>query len=313
MTRSAGSQKVVYAALVGNLLVALTKFAAATISGSAAMLSEGVHSLVDSGNEVLLLYGLRQAAKQPTEQHPLGFGRELYFWSFVVSVVIFGLGSGFAIVEGLNHILHPAAVSHQGLTITVLVCSMVFEGGSWWVAFKSFRQVKGERGYIEAARESKDPTSFMVLFEDSAALIGLVIALASTIAGPALHAPYLDGAASLLIGLILAVTAAFLARESKALLIGEGADPRLSASILRLAATPDMHPNGVFTVHLGPDQVVAALSLEFADSLTAPRIEASVVDLEQRIRAQHPEVIALYVKPQTPATYRAKRGSLSDA
>src|SRR5690242_1012506 len=173
---SRASKRVIYAALVGNLLVALTKFVAAGLTGSSAMASEAVHSLVDTGNEILLLYGLRRAARPPDELHPLGHGRELYFWSFIVTLLIFGLGAGVSVYEGVSHIIAPAPISNPIVNYVVLTLAFLFEGASWVVAIKEFRVAKGRRGYFEAVRQSKDPTMFMVLFEDTAALIGILIA-----------------------------------------------------------------------------------------------------------------------------------------
>src|SRR3954466_1847374 len=170
---AASSKRVIYAALTGNFLIAITKFGAALWTGSSAMLSEGVHSLVDTGNQGLLLYGHRRADRPPDETHPLGYGRELYFWSFIVALLVFALGAGVSIYEGIAHIRHPVEMTSPLVIYVVLALAMLFEGGSWWVALKDFRRVKGNRGWFQAIRESKDPTTFTVLFEDSAALVGL--------------------------------------------------------------------------------------------------------------------------------------------
>src|SRR6266851_10067087 len=208
MARRRSSRKlVVYAALLGNLLVALTKFVAAALTGSSAMVSEAIHSLVDTGNEVLLLYGLRRAARPPDQLHPLGYGRELYFWSFIVTILIFALGAGVSMYEGIRHVMAPAPISNPVVNYVVLGLALVVEGASWGVAIKEFRAVKGKRGYFEAVRHSKDPTMFMVLFEDTAAIIGIMIALAGIAASQALRRPVLDGVASIGIGLLLGVVA----------------------------------------------------------------------------------------------------------
>src|SRR5438105_2180844 len=183
---SAASKKVIYWALIANLLIAATKFVAAAVTGSSAMLSEAVHSLVDTSNEVLLIYGLRRAARPADERHPFGHGRELYFWSFMVALLIFALGAGVSMYEGIGHVLHPAAIRNPMVNYVVLALALVFESASWAVALKEFRVVKGQRGYFEAVRESKDPTMFIVLFEDTAALVGIVIALAGITASHAL-------------------------------------------------------------------------------------------------------------------------------
>jgi cation diffusion facilitator family transporter len=303
---SSSSKKVIYAALLGNVLVALTKFLAAGVTGSSAMISEGVHSLVDTGNEVLLLYGLRRAARPPDEAHPLGHGRELYFWSFIVALLIFAVGAGVSLYEGITHIFHAAPLTKPVVNYVVLALAVLFESGSWWVAFREFRATKGEQGYYEAVRESKDPPGFLVLFEDSAALVGLFIAFVGTAAADLLELPVLDGVASIAIGLVLAVVALFLAQESKALLIGEGASREIVASICRIAGNERgvEHANGLFTVHLGPRQVVAALSVDFADDLSARDVEDIVARIERRIRDRHPEVISILIKPQSIADFR---------
>ncbi|HYR67067.1 MAG TPA: cation diffusion facilitator family transporter [Reyranella sp.] len=299
------SKSVVHVALAGNLLVAITKFVAAGFSGSSSMLSEGVHSLVDCANEVLLLYGYRRSTRRPDRRHPFGYGRELYFWSFVVALLLFALGAGVSVYEGVSHILNPRPLTNVEINYLVLLASALFEGGSWWMALRKFRQQKGSLGYWQAVRESKDPPSFMVLLEDTAALLGIAVAAGGIFAADRLGRPALDGLASILIGVILAVTAAILARETKALLIGERASQRINDSIVALARDQAgvEGANGALTVHLAPDQIVAALSLEFEDDLRTPDIERSVLSLEQRIRERHPEIVALFVKPQTRRTF----------
>ena len=295
------SKLVVYAATTGNTLVALTKFAAAWFSGSSAMLSEAIHSLVDTGNQLLLLYGLHRAAQPPDELHPLGHGRELYFWSFVVAMVMFTVGAGVAGYEGVLHILDPEPMRDPLVNYAVYGAAAVFEGSTWLVALREFRMAKGRLGYYEAVRQSKDPPTFIVLFEDSAALIGLAIAAAGTFAAERLSMPALDGAASVGIALLLGLTALGLARESKGLLIGEPASRDLRQSVLAIAArTPGIErAQIVFTVHLSPDQVIVALNLEFKDELTTPDIEQATRELERAVHAAHPQVIAIFVKPQT--------------
>ena len=306
---SRASKRVIYAALVGNLLVALTKFVAAGLTGSSAMASEAVHSLVDTGNEVLLLYGLRRAARPPDELHPLGHGRELYFWSFVVTILIFALGAGVSLYQGIRHLVAPVPISSPIVNYVVLGLALVLESGSWGVAIKEFRSTKGKRGYFEAVRQSKDPTMFMVLFEDTAALLGVAIALAGIAASQALDRPELDGAASIGIGLLLAIVAMFLARESKGLLIGEPASSEVVASICAIArAQPGVErANALFTVHLGPEQIVAAISADFVDTITAADVEAVVAAIEDRVSMVHPEIVLLLIKPQSGAALARAR------
>jgi len=299
------SKKVIYAALVGNLLVAATKFVAAAITGSSAMLSEAVHSLVDTGNEVLLLHGLRRAARPADQAHPFGHGREVYFWSFVVALSVFALGSGVSLYEGIHHVREPVPITRPVVNYVVLALALVFEGASWRVAFKEFRSEKGGQTFLEAARRSKDPTTFMVLFEDSAAVLGLVIALAGTVAADVLDRPVLDGVASIAIGILLALVAAFLARESKGLLIGEPAQSEVSEAICAIVtAQPGIErANGLFTVHVGPRQVVAGITVDFRDDLTARQVEDIVARVEARVREAHPEIVSLLIKPQSAAGF----------
>lgn len=308
MPSKPSSNKVVYVALAGNLAIAITKFVAAVITGSSAMLSEGVHSLVDTVNEVLLLYGMKRASRPADASHPFGYGRELYFWSFIVALLVLALGAGVSVYEGVTHLLHPQPMQRPLINYLVLAASMAFEGTSWWISLKAFRDRKGKLGYFQAFRRSKDPTVFTVLFEDTAALVGLLIALCGIAAAQLLHMPRLDGVASVAIGGVLAASSLLLARETKGLLIGESAYPHIRDAILRIAAEdPDIRSaNGVLTVQMGPDQVVAALSAEFHDALTTTQIEACINRIEAAIKVAHPVVSVLFVKPQTPETWRRR-------
>ena len=302
---AAGSRTAVWAALAGNLLVASTKAGAAAFTGSSAMLSEAVHSFVDTGNEVLLLYGMRVAKRKPDHDHPAGYGRELYFWSFVVALLVFALGAGVSILQGVQRVRHPQPIENAIVSELVLAASFVFEGWSWLVSVRQFRKVKGDMGWWRAFVKSKDPPLFMVVFEDSAALIGIVIAAVGIALAAHFDLPLADGISSILIGLVLACTSTLLLRESKSLLIGEKADSALIRSILEIAnaACGSSRANGVLTVQLAPDQIMAAMSFEFDDALTAPRIEEMIADIERRIRDAHPEVTSLFIKPQNPRQY----------
>jgi cation diffusion facilitator family transporter len=304
------SRRVIYAAIVGNVLIAVTKFVAAALTGSSAMLSEGVHSIVDTGNGFLLLYGLHRAAARPDREHPLGYGREIYFWSFVVAVLLFAFGAGVSLYEGIIHVLNPEPVQHVTVNYIVLAFSALFDGTTWWLALRNFKGTMRYSDLFAAVRKSKDPPSFMVLFEDSAALIGLLIAFAGIFLSVTLNLPVLDGVGSILIGLVLAATASLLAQETKSLLIGERADQGIVDSITRLAEQIHgvAHANGIMTVHLAPQQIVIALSLEFSDELRTPEIEARVTELEQRVRQLYPEVVALFVKPQSVAGFKETIG-----
>lgn len=310
MSSKHGSKLVVVAALCGNLAIAITKFIAAGITGSSAMVSEGVHSTVDTTNQMLLLYGMKRAAKPPSQSHPFGYGRELYFWAFIVALLVFALGAGISIYEGISHIRHPAPITNPVVNYVVLGISLLFEGGTWWVALREFRRQKGEMGYFEAFRRSKDPTTFTVLFEDTAAMLGLLIALAGIGASQVLGMPVLDGAASIAIGVVLAISSLLLARETKGLLLGESAHPRVRDAILDIAARDPAvrRANGVFTVQMGPASVVAVLSAEFEDALTTPEIEACIGRIEEAVEQAHPSVTALFVKPQTNASWKRHTG-----
>ena len=308
-----GTNVAVWAALAGNVLVAATKFVAAAVSGSAAMLSEAVHSLVDTVNELLLLYGIARSVRPADRVHPLGYGRELYFWSFVVALLIFALGAGVSLYEGVDRLLHPAPIEHPAVIFVVLAVSLAFEGASWLVGMRAFRTAKSSLGWWEAFRRSKDPPTFIVVFEDSAAILGIAAAGAGTAAALLTRDSRWDGVASVVISVILAGVAGLLARESKELLIGERADAALSDAIMRTAsAIPGVcRANSIVTMQLAPHSVVATLSLDFFDNLRAPDIERAVVELEARVRSAHPEVKALFVKPQSVlvAAQRAIDGS----
>ena len=298
---SDSNKNVVYAALFGNLAIACAKFVAAYITNSSAMLSEAVHSVVDTLNEILLLYGLKKSQQPANYLHPFGYGRELYFWAFIVALLVFALGSVVSIYQGVQHIRHPEEMVSPLVNYVVLIFAILCEGTSWFVALKSFKKAKGKMGYFEAFRHSKDPTTFTVLFEDSAALIGLFIALMGIFLAHELNVPVLDGVASVLIGVVLAISALLLARETKGLLLGETADPQLRQNILNVAQEDFAvySANGVLTEQIGAHQVIASLSLEFKDHLTTDEIEACVNRIEAKIKSIHPEIVALFVKPQT--------------
>jgi cation diffusion facilitator family transporter len=293
MAGHASSLKVILAALIGNSLIAVTKFAAATFTGSAAMFSEAIHSCVDTGNQALLLYGLKRAGRPADARHPFGYGREIYFWAFVVAILLFAIGAGFSIYEGIEKIKHPEPIADAYVNYIVLVLAMVFEGASWYVAVKEFNLTRGRRGYLEAVHVSKDPAIFTVLLEDTAALLGLMVALVGIALAEILDMPVLDGVASLVIGGLLALAAVMLAYETKALLIGEAADPEVVAGLRKIADQDEriLRINEALTTHLGPQDVLANLSLDFADELSAGQVEAAISEMERRIKAQYPQKI----------------------
>jgi cation diffusion facilitator family transporter len=305
-----GTNVAVWAALAGNLLVAASKFTAAAVTGSAAMLSEAVHSLVDTANEVLLLYGIARSQRPPDRVHPFGYGRELYLWSFVVALLIFALGAGVSAYEGVDRILRPRSIEKPLVIFIVLAVSLAFEAASWVVGVREFRAHTRSNSWWQAFRRSKDPPTFIVVFEDTAAILGILVAAAGTAAAIVTGDSRWDGAASLAIAVILAGVAALLARESKALLIGERADPGLSDAIMRTASTIAgvCSANSIVTLQLAPRNVVATLSVDFFDHLRAPDIERAVLELERRIRSAYPEVSAVFVKPQSVQMAEQLRG-----
>jgi len=295
---ASGSKTIIYAALVGNSLISITKLGAAALTGSAAMLSEGIHSIVDTGNQVLLLMGLKKAQKPADERHPFGYGQEVYFWSFVVAILIFGVGAGVSITEGIKHVRHPHVIDNPMPNYIVLGLSFLFEGGAWYMALREFRKVKGRLGTLQAIRDSKDPTTFVILFEDSAAMAGIIVAFLGVWLAQVTGLAWLDGAASIVIGLILAITAAWLAMETKGLLIGESASPEVVAGVRKLVtAIPGVeHVNEVLTLHMGPTDIVVNLSVDVADDLPAGDLETAFAELEVSVREQWPAVQRVYAE-----------------
>ncbi|MEO1447950.1 MAG: cation diffusion facilitator family transporter [Bacteroidota bacterium] len=301
----AGSAKgPIYAAIAANTAIAISKFIAAAISGSSAMLSEGIHSLVDTGNGLLLLLGIRKAKKKPDAEHPLGHGKEIYFWSLVVAVLIFAIGGGMSFYEGISHIQHPEPMGDPTMSYIVLVLAMVFEGAAMYLAVKSFNKTRKGRPFWRAIRTSKDPTGFAVIFEDGAALIGLVVALLGVYLGHTFQEPLYDGIASIVIGCILTSISIILAVESKALLIGESADPEVRQGIsdIVIEAPEISRVNPPITMHFGPEEVLLALDVEFKDDQTADDIERVVQRLEAKIREQFPIVKRIFIEAKALST-----------
>lgn len=298
---ASGSKTVVYAALAGNSMIAVMKFVAASITGSSAMFSEGVHSVVDSGNQILLLFGMKRATREPDQKHPFGYGMELYFWTFVVAILIFAVGSGISIYEGIKSLSNPHPVESPEWTYGVLVLAMIFEGAAWWVAFKEFQKTRGDQSWISAIRNSKDPTVFTILFEDSAAMMGLIIAFVGIFLSQALDMPILDSLASICIGVVLAFVAIVLAIESKGLLIGEAASPEIIADIRALVSNDKRITglNEILTMHLGPEDILLAASVDFDDSLTADKVEQTITEFESVIKGKFPNVKRIFIEAQS--------------
>ena len=295
-----GTKFVIYAALVGNALIAVTKFVAAAITGSAAMMAEGIHSLVDTGNQGLLLHGMKRARKPADERFPFGHGKEIYFWAFIVAILIFALGSGVSIYEGVHRVMHPEPVSAPFINYIVLGLALVFEACAWWVAFREFRRSKGKLGWLKAVQQSKDPAVFTVLFEDTAAVLGLLVAGIGIYLADTLQMPVLDGVASIVIGLILAATAAMLAYECKSLLTGEASLPEVVESINALAkAEPHAESvNELLTMHMGPSDVLLTMSVDVPNALPAGEVEHLISRLEGAIKERHEDITRVFIEVQ---------------
>ena len=295
------SKVVIFAALAGNGLIAITKAIAAAYTGSSAMFSEAIHSAVDTGNQGLLLYGLHRSARPADARHPYGYGRELYFWAFVVALLVFAIGSGVSVYEGIHKIIDPQPIENPMINFIVLGAALIFEGAAWFIAFKEFnKKVKG-RNYFAAVAASKDPSIFAVLLEDTAALLGLLVAITGLGLGILLDIPEMDGLASVIIGILLAAIAWVLAYETKGLLIGEGADPEVETNIRRIIAK---HPevlrvNEILSLQNGPMDILVTLSLDFKDGILSQEIENAISKMEKQIRTAQPDVRKVFVEAQS--------------
>jgi cation diffusion facilitator family transporter len=265
------------------------------------MLSEGIHSLVDTGNQGLLLYGMKRANRPADKKHPFGYGSELYFWAFVVALLIFAVGAGLSMYEGIQKVLNPHPVSDPTINFVVLGAAIIFEGWAWWVAFREFSTTKGKRGWMQAVKDSKDPTVFTVLFEDSAAMLGLIVAGVGIAISYYMYIPWMDGAASIVIGIILAGTAILLAYETKGLLIGESASAETEEELAQMVTS---HPavtivNEIRTLHRGPNDVLLTLSLDFENSMVVGQLEVVIADLERQIRERFPLIKRIFIEAQS--------------
>jgi len=300
MSAAKHDNSTLWIAFGANMAIAVSKFVAAAITGSSAMLTEGVHSVVDSVNELLLVYGRKRSRKPPDIYHPFGYGREVYFWSFVVAVLVFALGAGVSVYEGILHILSPEEPVSPLVAYVVLLIAFLMEGWSTMAAARDFHRAKGEFSWFEAVRKSKDPPAFIVLLENVAAMAGIVAAACGVFLTTATKDPFYDGAASVVIGLILGFTALVLAVESKGLLIGEAADPKLVAEIRELARGYEgvVEAGEVLTVHSAPDVVTAMISVDFDDSITAGDVERIVCEIERETSKRWPQIARLYIRPR---------------
>jgi cation diffusion facilitator family transporter len=312
----ANSKVAIYGAISANIAIAVTKFVVAGITGSSAMLSEGVHSAVDTFNGVLLLLGLRLSQRPATPEHPFGHGKELYFWSLIVAVLIFGLGGGVSFYEGIQHIRHPEPMQDPRWNNVVLGAAGVFEGSSFAIALRQFLKTAGSTPFLEALHRSKDPTTYTVLAEDAAALVGLVIAGIGIALSHLLDMPELDGAASLLIGLLLAGVAVLLIRESRGLLIGEGIRPETARAIRTLAlAQPGVRDVGrILSMYVGPDDVLVTMDLDFDEGTAAADAAAAITAVERQVRERYPMIKRLFIEAgAAPAQERWSRPDSTQA
>ena len=309
MSSPTASNRTLVIALLANLGIAASKFVAAWITGSSAMLTEGVHSVVDSTNQLLLMWGRRQARKPPDKYHPFGYGRELYFWSFVVAVLVFSLGAGVSIYEGIIHLHYPHSTVSPLVAYIVLLVAFILDGWSTLEAYREFKATKGKLGWIEAIRRSKDPAAFIVLLENGAAMAGIVVAAVGLYLAELTANPFYDGAASIVIGVILGITAMLLAYESKGLLIGEAADPEIVRGLRELIHGKEgiVGVGHVLTVHSSPDQVTAMINVDFLDTISAGDVERIVKEVEREAHHQWPEVRRLFIRPMEGAAKERKK------
>ena len=303
MSATGHDNRTLLIAFGANLGIAVSKFAAAAITGSSAMLTEGVHSVVDSTNQLLLIWGRRQSRKPPDKYHPLGHGREIYFWSFVVAVLVFALGAGVSIYEGIVHINNPEEAMSPLIAYAVLAVAFLLEGWSTIAAYKEFKEAKGKLGWFEAIRRSKDPPTFIVLLENGAAMAGIIAAAIGLALAQVTGNPFFDGAASVVIGVILGFTAMVLAYESKGLLIGEAADPEIVRGLRQLACDREgiVGVGHVLTVHSAPDQITAMINVDFRDTISAADVERIVREVEREAHERWPKVRRLFIRPMQGA------------
>lgn len=296
----------IYGALVANFVIAISKFTAAAITGSSAMISEGIHSVVDTGNQLLLLLGIKKSEKPADLQHPFGHGKELYFWALIVAVLLFSIGGGMSVYEGITHLQHPSELSDPTWNYIILGIAFVFESAAFYVAYKKLIKGNPGLGFFKRLKVSKDPAVFVVIFEDSAALLGVVVAFLGVYLGHQFNNPHFDGIASIIIGVILGIVAVFLVIESKGLLLGEGASPATVKSIHQLilhdpAVTKLEDP---LTMHFGPNEILLAVNVQFKPGLTAEEIEEAIDRIEQAIRRKHPDIRRIFIEAESISSRR---------
>ncbi|MCI1188693.1 cation diffusion facilitator family transporter [Hymenobacter sp. DH14] len=305
------SKIVVYGAIGANLAIAVSKFVAAGFTGSAAMMSEGIHSLVDSGNGLLILLGMNRSARPADARHPFGYSKEIYFWTVIVAVLIFAVGGGMSLYKGYQYIRNPAPLTDPTWNYWVLGLAIVFEGVACTLAYREFRKTQGEQGFWQALRTSRDPAVFAILLEDLAALVGLVIALAGIFFGHLLNNLYFDGAASMTIGALLVGMAVFMLKESKGLLVGEGASPEVLRNLETLARQDAAvsQLRAPLTMYLGPADGILALDIAFHDHLTAVEVEEAVQRLQTAVKARYPEFRQIFIEASSLVGHAERAGN----
>lgn len=296
----ANNRKSIYSALAANLLIALTKFIAGAFTNSSSMISEGIHSTVDTTNQLLLLYGIKRSKKAPDESHPFGYGKELYFWSFVVSILIFGLGGGLSIYQGIIHIKEPEVMKDPFWNYIVLVLSLIFEGTSLIISVKEFNKTRNGIGWWDSIIKSKDPSSFLVVFEDGAAVAGLIVVMILMGASHSFQIPELDGVASIIVGLILVFVSLILARESRSLLMGEGIAPETKEKIMKLAEKDPtvIRTKSILSTYQSPEEVVLMLIIDFEDHLDTEEITEAIHRIRETIKNEFPLVRFVIIQPE---------------
>jgi cation diffusion facilitator family transporter len=295
----ASSKTAIYSALAANLLIAATKFVAAVVTRSSAMVSEGIHSVVDTFNEILLLLGLKKSQKKADAERPFGYGKELYFWSFIVSILIFGVGSGISFYEGITHLQHPEPIKDPLWNYIVLGAAILFDGFSFIISLKHFNEVRGETPFWNSVKKSRDPSSFVVLFEDAADVLGLLIAFGGVYFGHRLKNPYFDGIASILIGLLLTAVSLVLTRESRSLLMGETASPAALAQIKQIVEKSGVIENVQqnLSMVMGPEEVLLILRVTLCSGWSSEEIVEAIAKVKQSIQQQFPQIRQIFIEP----------------
>jgi cation diffusion facilitator family transporter len=296
----AASKLPIYAALGANLAIAIAKFVAAIVTGSSAMISEGIHSLVDTANEILLLLGISQSKKPPDEERPFGYGKELYFWAFIVSILIFGLGGGISFYEGITHLQHPSEITDPLWNYIVLGFAFIFDGISFITALREFNRQRGQLAFWAAVKRSKDPSTFVVLFEDAADLLGLIVAFLGVFLGHFFKNPYFDGVASIVIGLILTAISLLLARESRSLLMGESADSKILDAVTAIAAEDKtvVKVTRPLSMYMAPEEIFMFLTIAFSKDLSTSEITSAIERIRGEIQKRFPVIKRIFIEPR---------------